>query len=96
MYAHDRGVRKKMRTAIQQDVRPVRQQVERHIAKLDTQTEADQRTAAHLQIRDADALAAQTSLNVDATQPFAYARPAVDAALSEVAASLERLENGGP
>jgi len=96
MYAHDRGVRKKMRTAIQQDVRTVRQQLDHHIANLDPNAEDDQRTAAQLAILDADALAAQTSLNVDATQPFAYARPAVDAALSEVAASLERLENGGP
>jgi hypothetical protein len=42
------------------------------------------------------ALAAQTALNVDALQPFAYASPAVDAALSEVAASRERLEKRGP
>jgi hypothetical protein len=96
MYEHDRGVRKQMRKAIQQDVRTVRQQLERHIAKLAAQTEADPRTAAQLQILDDYALAAQTSLNVDATQPFAYASPAVDAALSEVEASLERLEKGGP
>lgn len=96
MYEHDRGVRKQMRKAIQQDVRTVRQQLERHIAKLDAQTEADPRTTAQLQILDDYALAVQTSLNVDATQPFAYASPAVDDALSEVAASLERLEKGGP
>jgi len=96
MYEHDRGVRKQMRKAIQQDVRTVRQQLERHIAKLDPEAVDDQRTAAQLQILDDYALAAQTSLNVDATQPFAYASPAVDDALSEVAASLERLEKGGP
>jgi hypothetical protein len=96
MYEHDRGVRKQMRKAIQQDVRTVRQQLERHLAKLDPNAEDNQRTVAQLQILDDYALAVQTSLNVDATQPFAYASPAVDDALNEVAASLERLEKGGP
>jgi hypothetical protein len=96
MYDVDRKVRKQMRKAIQQDVRSVRQQLEHHRAKLDPDTADDQRTAALMQLLDDYALAAQTALNVDALQPFAYASPVVDDALTEIAASLERLEKGGP
>jgi hypothetical protein len=96
MYDVDRKVRKQMRKAIQQDVRSVRQQLEHHRAKLDPDTADDQRTAAQMQLLDDYALAAQTALNVDALQPFAYASPVVDDALTEIAASLERLEKGGP
>ena len=42
------------------------------------------------------ALAVQTALNLEGQQPFKYASLAVDDALTEVAASLEELEKGGP
>lgn len=96
MYDLDRSVCKQMRTAIQQDVRTVRQHLEHHTAKHDPHTDADQRTVAQLQILDDYALALQTALNVDAFHPLAYASPAVDAALAELTAGLERLEKGAP
>jgi serine/threonine protein kinase len=44
--------------------------------------------------RDDYALAIQTALNLDGQQPFRYASLAVDDALTEIAASLDRLEKG--
>lgn len=71
----NRKVRNHLRNAIQQDGRSVRQQLERHRAKLDPDTADDQRTAAQMQLLDDDALATQTALNVDALQLFADASP---------------------
>ena len=42
------------------------------------------------------ALAIQTALNLEGQQPFKYASLVVDEALTDVAASLEKLEKGGP
>lgn len=96
MFDVDRKVRKQIRKAIQQDVRTVRRQLEVHATKLDPTSAADQRTGAQLQILDDYALAAQTALNVDALQPFQYASPVVDDALTAITTSLERLEKGAP
>ena len=94
MYDVDRKVRKQIRKAIQQDVRTVRRHLEAQATKLDVTTADDQRTAAQFQILDDYALAAQTALNLDALQPFQYASPAVDDALTAIATSLGGLEKG--
>lgn len=96
MYDVDRKLRKQIRKAIQQDVRTVRRQLDAHTAQLDPTDADDQRTTAQLQILDDYALAAQTALNLDALQPFQYASPAVDDALTVIATSLEGLEKGAP
>jgi hypothetical protein len=95
MYELDRGLRKQIRKAIQQPVRDVRSQIERQITKLEGDEKATAPTIADLQVLDDYALALQTALNLDGQQPFHYASLAVDDALTEIAASLERLEKGG-
>ena len=94
MYEVDRKVRKEIRKALQQDVRTVRRQLDGHAAKLDPTDVGVQRTTAQLQILDEYALAAQTALNLDGLQPFQYASPAVDDALTAIATSLEGLQKG--
>ncbi len=42
-----------------------------------------------------DALGIQTALNLDGQQPFRYAGLAVDAALSDIEASLQELAKRG-
>ena len=96
MYEVDRALRTQIRKAIQQPVRDVRQQLERHRAKLAAQEPPDPGTATQLQVLDDYALAVQTALNLDGQQPFQYASLAVDDALTEIASSLERLSKGGP
>jgi hypothetical protein len=95
MYELDRGLRKQIRKAIQQPVRDVRAQIERHLPKLDADEKASADTAAQLQVLSDYALAIQTALNLEGQQPFRYASLAVDTALSEIASSLERLSKGG-
>jgi hypothetical protein len=95
MYDLDRGLRTQIRKAIQQPVRDVRNQLAHHQAKLDPEAPTSAQTSAELQVLDDYALAIQTALNLDGQQPFRYASLAVDDALSEIAASLERLEKGG-
>jgi hypothetical protein len=95
MYELDRGLRKQIRKAIQQPVRDVRAQIDRQITKLDGNEKATAPSIAELQVLDDYALAIQTALNLDGQQPFRYASLAVDDALTEIAASLERLEKGG-
>jgi hypothetical protein len=95
MYELDRGLRKQIRKAIQQPVRDVRAQIERQIRKLEEDEKATAPSVADLQVLDDYALAIQTALNLDGQQPFHYASLAVDDALTEIAASLERLEKGG-
>lgn len=92
MFELDRGLRKQLRKAIQQDVRTVRRQLDSHSAQLDPSDADDQRTAAQLQMLGDYALAAQTALNVDALQPLQYASPAVDDALGAIASSLAGLQ----
>src|SRR6266536_1343019 len=95
MYELDRGLRKQIRKAIQQPVRDVRAQIERQVPKLQGEAPANAAMVAQLQVLSDYALAIQTTLNLDGQQPFRYASLAVDAALSEIASSLERLEKGG-
>ncbi len=97
MYETDRGLRTQVRKAIQQPVREVRSQLERHRAKLvPSEPGGDAATATHLELLDDYALAIQTALNLDGQQPFEYASLAVDDALREIASSLSRLPKGGP
>ncbi len=93
MYEVDRHLRKEIRKAIQQPVRATRDQLERHAAAA---TEGDAPEAAQLAVLSDYALAIQTALNLEGQQPFKYASLAVDEALTDVAASLEELEKGGP
>jgi hypothetical protein len=92
MYEQDRSLRKEIRKAIQQPVRAVRDQLERHAT---AEVETDPNEAAQLAVLSDYALAVQTALNLDGQQPFKYASLATDEALREVAASLEQLEKGG-
>ena len=94
MYELDRGLRTQIRKAIQQPVRDVRSQLAHQQAKLDPATPIAAQTSAQLQVLDDYALAIQTALNLDGQQPFRYASLAVDDALSEITASLSRLEKG--
>jgi hypothetical protein len=96
MYEVDRSLRTQIRKAIQQPVRDVRGQLERHRAKLSPPDPTDTGTATQLQVLDDYALAVQTALNLEGQQPFQYASLAVDDALTEIASSLERLSKGGP
>jgi hypothetical protein len=96
MYEADRGLRTQVRKAIQQPVREVRRQLERHRAKLAPSEPGDAATTTHLELLDDYALAVQTALNLDGQQPFEYASLTVDDALTEIASSLERLSKGGP
>jgi hypothetical protein len=96
MYEVDRGLRMQIRKAIQQPVRDVRGQLERHRAVLASSDPEDTSTATQLQVLDDYALAVQTALNLEGQQPFRYASLAVDDALTEIASSLSRLEKGGP
>jgi hypothetical protein len=105
MYEVDRRVRKQLRKALQQDVREVRKQIARQQAldvaeasraeELTAEQRTSEQTKAELVIVDDYALAIQTALNLDGLQPFAYAALAADEALSEIAASLERVAKGG-
>jgi len=92
----DRKVRKQIRKELQQDIRMVRRQLDAHAVKLKPDDADDQRTAAQIPILDAYALAAQTALSVDVLQPFPYASPVMDDALTAIATSLDGLEKGGP
>jgi len=94
MFDVDRKVRKRMRKALQQDVRTVRRQLEVYPAKLDLTDADNQRSVTQVAILDDYALAAQTALNLDALQPFQYASPAVDDALEAIATSLRGLQKG--
>lgn len=94
-YEVDRNVRKQLRKGMQQDVRHVRKQIARKLPSLATDMPADVQTARQLAVLDDYALAVQTALNLEALQPFDYAALAANEALSEIAASLERLEKGG-
>jgi hypothetical protein len=96
MYEIDRGLRKQIRKAIQQPIRDVRGQLERHCAKLASAEPSDTGTATQMEVLDDYALAVQTALNLEGQQPFRYASLAVDDALTEIASSLERLSKGGP
>jgi hypothetical protein len=95
MYEVDRGLRTQIRKAIQHPVREVRQQLDRHRAKLACADPSGVDAATQLQLLDDYALAVQTALNLDGQQPFHYASLAVDEALTEIASSLERLSKGG-
>jgi hypothetical protein len=95
MYDLDRGLRTQIRKAIQQPVRAVRSQLAQQQSKLDPAAPTSAQTSAELQVLDDYALAIQTALNLDGQQPFRYASLAVDDALSEITASLERLEKRG-
>jgi hypothetical protein len=95
-YEVDRAARTQIRKAIQQPVRDVRRQLERHRAKLATQEPPDAGIATQLQVLDDYALAVQTALNLEGQQPFNYASLAVNDALTEIASSLSRLWEGGP
>jgi len=95
MYESDRGLRTQIRKAIQQPVRDVRLQLERHQAKLALSDTPNPSLAVQLELLDDYALAVQAALNLDGQQPFRYASLAVDDALSEIASSLERLPKGG-
>jgi hypothetical protein len=92
IYDLDRGLRKQIRTAIQQPVRATREQLERQAAAL---SETAPTEAQQLAVLSDYALAIQTALNLDGQQPFKYASLAVDDALTDVATSLEALEKGG-
>jgi hypothetical protein len=94
IYEVDRALRKTIRKAIQQPVRDVRGQLLRQSAKLDVDDAEQASTATHLQLLDDYALAVQTAVNLDGQQPFRYASLAVDDALSEIGASLARLQKG--
>src|SRR6266498_4192931 len=96
MYEVDRGLRTQVRKAIQQPVRDVRQQLERHRAKLASSDPSDTDTATQMEVLDDYALSVQTALNLEGQQPFHYASLAVDDALTEIVSSLERLSKGGP
>ena len=89
----DRHLRKEIRKAIQQPVRATRDQLERQVAAA---AEGEGPAAAQLAVLSDYALAIQTALNLEGQQPFKYASLAVDEALTDVAASLEELEKGGP
>jgi hypothetical protein len=95
MYEVDRALRTQIRKAIQQPVRDVRSQLERHRAKLMPSEPEAAATATQLELLDDYALAVQTALNLEGQQPFEYASLAVDEALSEIASSLSRLSKGG-
>jgi hypothetical protein len=95
IYEVDRALRKAIRKAIQQPVRDVRGQIERHLTKLEVEQAEDDSTAAQLQLLNDYALAVQSALNLEGQQPFRYASLAVDDALSEIDASLARLQKGG-
>ena len=90
MYEVDRHVRKEIRKALQQPVRAVREQVERQVPVAATPEEA-----AQLAVLGEYALGIQTALNLDGQQPFRYAGLAVDAALSDIEASLQELAKRG-
>jgi hypothetical protein len=95
IYELDRALRKTIRKAIQQPVRNVRGQLERQLAKLESEETEGASTAAQLQVLNDYALAVQSGLNLEGQQPFRYASLAVDDALSEIGASLARLQKGG-
>jgi hypothetical protein len=95
IYEVDRALRKAIRKAIQQPVRNLRGQLERQLAKLETEQTEGASTAAQLQVLNDYALALQSGLNLEGQQPFRYASLAVDDALSEIGASLAGLEKGG-
>jgi hypothetical protein len=95
MYELDRGLRKQIRKAIQQPVRDVRNQIERHLTKLDADDLASTQTREQLQVLDDYALAIQTALNLDGQQPFRYASLAFSDGLSEIEGSLQQLSKGG-
>jgi hypothetical protein len=92
IYELDRGLRKQIRKEIQQSIRATRDQLERQAA---ARAETELAEAEQLTVLSDYALAVQTALNLDGQQPFKYASLAVDAALSDVAASLEELEKRG-
>jgi hypothetical protein len=92
MYEVDRSVRKELRTAIQQPVRAVREQLERQTAAARITDGAE---AAQLAVLSDYALAVQTALNLDGQQPFKYASVAVDDALSAITTSLDELAKRG-
>lgn len=96
MYAMDRHVRKEIRKVIHDPVRQVRHQLERQIAQLDINAPQAAQTACQLQVVDDYALAVQTALHLDGQQPFRYASLAADEALTDINASLTRLEKGEP
>jgi hypothetical protein len=96
MYEVNRALRKEIRKAIAQGVRDVRTQLVQQISKLDATEPAQANEAAHLRVLEDYALAVQTAINLDGQQPFRYASLALDDALSEIAASLSRLEKGAP
>jgi hypothetical protein len=93
IYEQDRSLRKAIRKAVQQPVRAVRDQLERQAA---ARAEREPAEAEQLAVLSDYALAIQTALNLDGQQPFKYASLATDEALTDVAASLEKLEKGGP
>lgn len=95
IYELDRALRKSIRKAIQQPVRDVRGQLERQLAKPEIEQAESATTAAQLQVLNDYALALQSALNLEGQQPFRYASLAVDDALSEIDASLARLQKGG-
>ena len=95
MYELDRGLRTRIRKAIQQPVRDVRAQIASQLSKLHSDESANAQKGAQLEVLSDYALAVQTSLNLEGQQPFCYASLAVDDALSEIATSLEALEKGG-
>lgn len=92
MYEADRSVKVAVRKQIHQRVRDLREQLESASAE---QT-MDQSEAAQLDVLRDYALAVQTAANIDGKQPFSYGGVAVDEALTDIAASLDELEKGGP
>jgi hypothetical protein len=93
MYEADRAVKVAVRKQIHQRTRDVRQQLETAAVR---EPPVDEAEAAQLDVLADYALAVQTAVNLDGTQPFRYGGVAVDDALSAIATSLEELEKGGP
>ena len=92
MYEADRAVKVAVRKQIHQRTRDLRQQLETSAVQ---EPSADEAEAAQLGVLADYALAVQTAVNIDGTQPFRYGGVAVDEALGAIAASLEELEKGG-
>jgi hypothetical protein len=89
IYEQDRNLKVQMRKAIQQRVRPVRQQLEKQSQKA-TGAEAEQ-----LAVLGEYALGVQTAVNLDGKQPFDYAGIAAYDALTALQTSLQEAEKKG-
>lgn len=95
IYNADHRVKTDMRISMQQKTHEYRHNLHKRLREAKEKTQGKQQEIEQLQILEQYAAVVEGALNIDGLKPFGYAGLEMQAALSKIQTSLEKLEKGG-